>query len=160
MESEDLNGINSIRWGSMEKDSAVFTELDVHFNIWDVAPGAELPMTVSVKNTGTAASHGVQLLIKDGDTVYVDELIDETVLPGEEKEISLDFALPDKVEKTEYTLELTPTSGNTQDMVSTTFTVGESYYQIEKNSYCIGGKHMIVATIQNLGFEAGSASHV
>ena len=158
MESEDLNGINSIRWGSMEKDSAVFTELDVHFNIWDVASGAELPMTVSVKNTGTAASHGVQLLIKDGDTVYVDELIDETVLPGEEKEISLDFALPDKVEKTEYTLELTPTSGNTQDMVSTTFTVGESYYQIEKNSYCIGGKHMIVATIQNLGFEAGSGT--
>lgn len=158
MESEDLNGVNSIRWGSLAKESAEFTNLEVNFNLWDVAPGKELPLMITVKNEGTASSHGVQVKITDGKKTYVNEIVDETILPGEEKDITLGMVLPKEAVKTDYTIEVTPASGNTQNAVSTTFTVGESYYQIEKNSYCISGKHMIVATIQNLGFEAGSGT--
>lgn len=158
MESDNLNGVNSIRFGSMEYDSAVFADLDVHFNVWDAAPGAKLPLVVTVKNTGTAASHGVQVQIKDENTVYMEETFDESILPGEEKELLFDFTLSKEAVKKDYTIEVSPASGNHKDAVSKTFTVGESYYQIEKNLYCIGGKYKVVAMIKNLGFEKGSGT--
>ena len=156
MESEDLNGENRLCWGSMVSEGVVLEDLLVHFNVWDVAPGAELPLSVMVKNTGTAASHGVRIEIKEGDKVYMEEMVDTVILPGEEKELVLTFALPDEAVKKTYTMEVMPASGNPLENVSTTFTVGESYYQIEKNLYCIGGKYKVVASIQNLGFEKGS----
>ncbi len=154
MQSENLDGTNALHWDQIESGKALFTELEVYFNPWNVAPGEELPLMLSVKNTGTAACHKVDVLIKHGETIYLEETLNNEILPGEEKEFLLRFTLPDNAVKTEYTLEL---KGDV-DTVSETFTVGESYYHIEKNHYCIDGRHMVVASVRNMGFENGSGT--
>lgn len=110
-----------------------------------------------MKNNGNTASHGVQAAVRDGQNQYVNTTLEDVILPGQEKEIEITLPLPDQAVKTVYTVELTP-AGGAGSTASADITVGESYYRIEKNSYCINGKRMLVASVRNIGFEPGSGT--
>ena len=142
----------------MEKAVPVLSDVEVDFYKWDAAPGSELPIQMTVSNPGMVAAQALRVVIKDGETELLTKTVEETVLPGETKTLSLSFVLPNEVVKKDYTLEVTPIAASEGTPSAVNFTVGESYYELEKTNYCINGKTMVVISIRNIGFEPGSGT--
>jgi len=158
-ETKDLDGTNQICWTSVAAKKVVLSDIEADYHKWEVMPGGSLALSVRVKNSGMKPVSRLYAEIRSEAGNLLAQNVNISILPGETQDFDLTFTLPNDMVKREYTLVLTPlTQAVSEDTFSKTFTVGESYYGIERNSYQIGEKTMLVVSIRNIGFEPGNGT--
>lgn len=157
VEGSDLNGKNSLMWSTLETGNIQLSDVKVDFYKEDIVSGKEVPLEITVRNTGLTTCKSVDVVFSDETGQIMKQTVEANILPGEEKSIEVLFVVPQLSDKKEIQLEVIPT-GNTDSKVSTTFVLGESVYELDRSLYCVNGEYTLVATVVNKGAEKGSGT--
>ena len=157
VEASDLNGKNSLMWNSVETGAAQLSDVEVNFYKQDVVGGEELPLEITMKNTGFSTCRNVDIEISDETGLIMSQTIQTEILPGEEKNIELSITVPQLDDKKEYQLTINP-AGDKENTLSTGFVLGEANLELDKSLYCVNGKYTLVATVTNKGAQKGKGT--
>lgn len=151
---ENYVGTNSLHWSTLAGNTVQLSDAEVDFFSEDAVNGAQLPMEVSVTNTGTTACQAVEVIIGDGTNEILNETIETLIMPGETKTIELTVTVPELTDITEYEVTVVPIE-NKQGGCSTTITLGAAAYEVERSLYCINGTYTLTVSVENNCAEAG-----
>ncbi len=157
VEASDLNGKNSLMWNSVETGTVQLSDVEVNFYKQDAAGGEELPLEITMKNTGFSTCRNVDIAISDETGLILSQTIQTEILPGEEKTIAFSITVPQLDDKKEYQLTINP-ADDKENTVSTEFVLGEANLQLDKSLYCVDGTYTLVATVTNKGAQKGKGT--
>ena len=127
----------------------------VDFEDSDVASNQDLPMTVTVKNNGNIAAEGIDFsyICAEGDFVVGEGHKDVVIQPGEEKEIQIDYLLPELEvdDETEtYKIAVSASNGNGESEDEAEFEVGYRVLYVEQlDDVMMDNQEYIVLQIVN-----------
>ena len=154
---EYTDGINSLLWSEVQENAVQLENLKISFFDEDAISNAELPIDVSVMNTGMSVCHAVRVRIQDGSKELLNQTVDIQILPGEEKTFEIVFNVPELADITEYELIVTPEE-NEGSAVSTALILGKAIYELERSLYCINGAYRLMVNVSNKGAENGDGT--
>lgn len=157
MSDDDYVGINSLHWSTVDNNTVQLTDAETDFFGEDAVNGAQLPIEISVTNTGMAVCQGVTVTIGDGTDEIMNETMETLIMPGETKTLELTVTVPELTDITEYELTVVPKE-NEQGGCSTTITLGTAAYEIERSLYCINGIYTLTVSVTNKCAEAGDGT--
>lgn len=154
LSEDDFVGINSLHWSSVDNNTVQLADAEVDFFREDAVNGAQLPLEVSVTNTGMEACQAVAVTIGDGENEILNETLETLIMPGETKTLELTVTVPELTDIAEYEVAVVPKE-NEQGGSSTTITLGTAAYEVERSLYCINGTYTLTISVTNKCAEAG-----
>ena len=154
LSEDDFVGINSLHWSSVDNNAVQLADAEVDFFREDAVNGAQLPLEVSVTNTGMEACQAVAVTIGDGENEILNETLETLIMPGETKTLELTVTVPELTDIAEYEVAVVPKE-NEQGGSSTTITLGTAAYEVERSLYCINGTYTLTISVTNKCAEAG-----
>lgn len=156
-DSDDLNGINSLRYASLNAETITVSDVQVKYSENQVGPSQVLPLTLSFKNEGMVVCKKVHVKITDESKKnYFDQDVDVSVLPGNTAETTVNITLPSDLKKQDYKIELKSVDPAETDTVNTSVTIGNSNMKIERSLYKIGDKVSLTVSVINEGYDNGT----
>ena len=154
LSADDSVGTNSLHWSSVSNHTVQLSDAEVAFFPEDAANGAQLPLEISVTNTGMAACQTVTVTIGGGTNEILNQTMDTLIMPGETETLELTVTVPNLTDATEYEVTVVPKE-NEQGGCGTTITLGTAAYEVERSLYCINGIYTLTVSVTNNGAEAG-----
>lgn len=113
----DTNGENPVQSTHLlvsryEPTAKLVAEAELQYNVFDVAPGAALELTMNVTNEGTAPSTAFDVVLTDelGAELSTKQ-INESLAIGETKQITFTYYLPEKIQAKTLTAEMRSKEG-------------------------------------------------
>lgn len=154
MSDADSTGINSLHWSTVANNTVQLADAEADFFGEDAVNGAQLPMEISVTNTGVAACQAVDVTIGDESNEILKETLETLIMPGETKTLELTVTVPELTDVAEYEVNIVPKE-NEQGGCSTTITLGTAAYEVDRSLYCINGTYTLTISVTNNCAEAG-----
>lgn len=154
---DNSNGKNSLLWNAVDTNAVQLSDAEVYFSEEDVANGAQLPIEVSVTNTGMEVCQNVMVIIGEGTNEILNETVETLIKPGETKTLELTLNVPELQDVTEYNVYVMPKE-NEQGGCSTMITLGLAAYEVDRSLYCINGTYMLTVCVTNNCAESGDGS--
>ncbi|MDL2327521.1 Ig-like domain-containing protein [Ruminococcaceae bacterium OttesenSCG-928-A11] len=130
---------------------------DAYYDAEKLMPGYLLPITFNVKNNGSERISGltVDIQLKDGSVISSQELTD-ILVPGEEKEVSVNYGIAEDFNPKELTIVVRPKTGTDVDLNDNSVSVLLDYHDICIDSVeygvCNDETLSISAVVSNRGF--------
>lgn len=155
MSGENYIDTNSLHWSTVAGKTVQLSDAEADFFSEDAVNGAQLPMEVSVTNTGMTACQAVEVTIGDETNEILNETLETLIMPGETKTLELTVTVPELTDITEYEVTVVPKE-NKQGGCSTTITLGTAAYEVERSLYCINGTYTLTISVTNNCAEAGN----
>jgi hypothetical protein len=123
-----------------------------------VVPGESLPVNVYVKNNGTVKVDSFELCVANEQNGMILNTQEEvSILPGEEKIISVEVPLPQEMSLLDYSISVhNPNSGADQDNTNDAYviTLGYSDLALQVEMQKINEKNFAVVDVSNQGITA------
>lgn len=157
LSEDDFVGINSLHWSSVDNNTVQLADAEVDFFREDAVNGAQLPLEVSVTNTGMEACRAVAVTIGDGTNEILNESVETLIMPGETKTLELTVIVPELTDIAEYEVKVVPKE-NEQGGCSTSITLGTAAYEVDRSLYCIDGTYTLTVSVTNNCAEAGDGT--
>ena len=154
MSDANSTGINSLHWSTVANNTVRLADVEADFFAEDAVNGAQLPIEVSVTNTGIAACQAVDVTIGDETNEILKETLETLIMPGETKTLELTVTVPELTDVAEYEVNIVPKE-NEQGGCSTTITLGTAAYEVDRSLYCINGTYTLTISVTNNCAEAG-----
>ena len=148
---------NSLHWNTVDHNTVQLTDAEADFFSEDAVNGAQLPVEISVTNTGMAVCQSVTVTIGDGTNEILNEEIETLIMPGETKTLELTVSVPELSDVTEYEVNVIPKE-NELGGCSTTMTLGAASYEVDRSLYCINGIYTLTVSVTNNCAEAGDGT--
>ena len=157
MSDDNSVGTNSLHWSTVVNNTVQLVDAEADFFSEDAVNGAQLPLEVSVTNTGMSACQAVEVTIGDGTNEILNETMETLIMPGETKTLELTVTVPELTDITEYEVTVVPKE-NEQGGCSTTITLGAAAYEVDRSLYCINGTYTLTVSVTNNCAEAGDGT--
>ncbi|MBS5398378.1 MAG: leucine-rich repeat protein [Lachnospiraceae bacterium] len=157
MSDDNSVGTNSLHWSTVTNNTVQLADAEVDFFSEDAVNGAQLPIEISVKNTGMSACQAVAVTIGDGTNEILNETMETLIMPGETKTLELTVTVPELTDITEYEVAVVPKE-NEQGGCNTTITLGTAAYEVDRSLYCINGTYTLTVSVTNNCAEAGDGT--
>lgn len=157
MSDDNSVGTNSLHWSTVANNTVQLADAEVDFFSEDAVNGVQLPIEISVKNTGMSACQAVAVTIGDGTNEILNETMETLIMPGETKTLELTVTVPELTDITEYEVTVVPKE-NEQGGCSTTITLGTAAYEVDRSLYCINGTYTLTVSVTNNCAEAGDGT--
>lgn len=122
-------------------------------------PGQEFLIEAYVTNCGidTISEVNVEITDENGN-IILNELKECFVKAGASENISVSFIAPQEIQKTSYTIKITPVNESEKTLSDNEkqFTLGLCDFNVSLKKYTIGTNQYIWANVQNSGYETAS----
>lgn len=162
VDNDKDTGTNNLKCKTITQESVELKLDDVLFWQKDVQAGSALPLELTVKNQGNKACIREKLLVKQNGTAILEKELNEEILSGQTKTISVSLMLPQEMKKSEYEIRLQGlnTEGRVITETSKNITLGNADFRAESRIYRNGDLYTVGLTVYNDGYAAGSCKAI
>ena len=108
---------------------------ELEYNDEDIIPGQKAKMTVTVTNNGLIDESNFAVTVKDPNENATNITVNETLKPGESKNIEIEIAIPENIsEQAEFSVEATPSTGSNLTNNVYTTNIGSTDLQLSSQT--------------------------
>ena len=127
---------------------------ELEYNDEDIIPGQKAKMTVTVTNNGLIDESNFAVTVKDPNGNATNITVNETLKPGESRNIEIDVTIPENIsEQAEFSVETTPSTGNNLTNSVYTTNIGNTDLQLSSQT----NENDAKITVENIsGFDTNA----
>ncbi|MBE6679274.1 MAG: hypothetical protein E7598_01985 [Ruminococcaceae bacterium] len=125
------------------------------FDDYNLVPGEEKALTVTVTNNGTIRTSSVKVTVYDGDTVVDEKVIEKAIKPGYSETIETTVLLPAEISRNTYRVEVEEPDCDDAYYVNNKaeITIGRAVLHMSAESSPTATENIVVLNVTNEGYE-------